>query len=250
MNQQPDTFFREKLQDYQKSMPTGAWDRIEMNLDKKNNKGLWLKVAASLTILFLSGYLLWLGSPYEIAVSTTNSISTNQTTKIVQQKKNEQIARNTTVTTNINNVKPKSIIKNKLKLRAVAPLKFESLNQITTEKTEVPTETLELLSTSEKPDESLLVKNESLIDTLPSNSLNNQSLAGHVTLVYTVEEVREKFLDKNEGDEATLAGEKTSTLKKLLNKVYDLKNNQDPFGELRQKKDEILAFNFKKRTEN
>ena len=32
---------------------------------------------------------------------------------------------------------------------------------------------------------------------------------------------------------------------KLLKKANDLKNNHDPMGELRQKKNEILALNFK-----
>jgi hypothetical protein len=45
--------------------------------------------------------------------------------------------------------------------------------------------------------------------------------------------------------EATPELKKPSTLKKLLDKAYDLKHNQDAFGELRQKKNEILALNFK-----
>jgi hypothetical protein len=42
-------------------------------------------------------------------------------------------------------------------------------------------------------------------------------------------------------------------LRKLLDKAYDLKHNQDPLGDLRQKKNEIFALNFKndkQRSEN
>jgi hypothetical protein len=46
--------------------------------------------------------------------------------------------------------------------------------------------------------------------------------------------------------DATPEDKKPSTFKKLLSRAYDLKNNQDPIGELRQKKNEILALNFKK----
>src|SRR5688500_10671295 len=48
MNQQPDKLFREKLENFSKGAPASAWNRIETGLDKKNNKGLWLKVAASI----------------------------------------------------------------------------------------------------------------------------------------------------------------------------------------------------------
>jgi hypothetical protein len=66
------------------------------------------------------------------------------------------------------------------------------------------------------------------------------------TLVLNAEEVNEKYLHKknSEGD-ATSENKKSSTLQRLLSKVSDLKHNQDPFGELRQKKNEILALNLK-----
>ena len=54
-----------------------------------------------------------------------------------------------------------------------------------------------------------------------------------------------KYLNENALAEATSEEKKSSTLKKLLKKANDLKNNQDPFGDLRQKKNEILALNFK-----
>ncbi|HTF17848.1 MAG TPA: hypothetical protein VK658_07235 [Chryseolinea sp.] len=65
-----------------------------------------------------------------------------------------------------------------------------------------------------------------------------------VTLTYTADDVS-AYLDKNVDGEATDDDKKQSTLKKLLQKANDLKTNQDPFGELRQRKNEILALNFK-----
>jgi hypothetical protein len=66
-----------------------------------------------------------------------------------------------------------------------------------------------------------------------------------VTLIYSAEEVNEKYLNKKALAEATSDNKKPSTLRKLFDKAYDLKHNQDPFGDLRQKKNEILALNFK-----
>jgi hypothetical protein len=72
-----------------------------------------------------------------------------------------------------------------------------------------------------------------------------QSKSSHVTIVITSTEADEKYLDKKSLAEATSEEKKSSTLRKLLDTAYDLKNNQDPFGDLRQKKNEILALNFK-----
>ncbi|NJM25281.1 MAG: hypothetical protein HC859_07115 [Bacteroidia bacterium] len=67
----------------------------------------------------------------------------------------------------------------------------------------------------------------------------------NMTITLTVEEVNEKYLTKKTIADATTPEKKSSTLRKLLDKAYDLKHNQDPVGELRQKKNEILALNFK-----
>ncbi len=54
-NQQPDNFFREKLADYHKPAPAGAWDKIELSLKKTETKFAWWKVAASLLLLVRNG---------------------------------------------------------------------------------------------------------------------------------------------------------------------------------------------------
>jgi hypothetical protein len=82
---------------------------------------------------------------------------------------------------------------------------------------------------------------------LPAN--NERS----VTLIFDAEQVNEKFLNKNLIVKATPEEKKPSTLRKLLDKAYDLKHNQDPLGNLRQRKNEIFALNFKndkQRSEN
>ncbi len=58
------------------------------------------------------------------------------------------------------------------------------------------------------------------------------------------DEVNEKYLTKRTVSKATSQDDRSSGIKKLLDKANDLKNNQDPFGDLRHMKDEILALNF------
>ena len=75
---------------------------------------------------------------------------------------------------------------------------------------------------------------------------NERSEQKNITLVFTAQEVDEKYLKKkNAVAEATSEEKETSTWRKVLDKAHDLKHNQDPLGDLRQKKNEILALNFK-----
>ena len=70
-NQQPDNFFREKLADYHKPAPVGAWDKIALSLKKTDTKFAWWKVAASLLLLSAIAYVLWL----QTSSSNTQPIS-------------------------------------------------------------------------------------------------------------------------------------------------------------------------------
>ena len=83
--------------------------------------------------------------------------------------------------------------------------------------------------------------------------LITSSNAESVTIVFSAEEVNQKYLAKRPDADATPVAKETSGLKRLLDKASDMKNNQDLLGELRQKKNEILAMNFrndKQNTEN
>ena len=70
------------------------------------------------------------------------------------------------------------------------------------------------------------------------------------TIVYTAEEVNARFLRKNVDTQATPEDKKSSGIQKLMGIAHDLKNNENGFGDLRQKKDEILALNFLTKTED
>ncbi len=108
-------------------------------------------------------------------------------------------------------------------------------------------ETLEAATIRAIPDNTVATIEKKNADTIDDNESPR-----NVTIVFTAEEVNEKYLAKNTEAQATPVGEETSGLRKLLDKAYDLKHNRDFLGELRQKKNEILAMNFKndKRTQN
>ena len=60
MNQQPDKFFREKLEDYQKPAPAVCVGKNCRRASKKNDKWLWLEIAASIAFVAAIGYMSWL----------------------------------------------------------------------------------------------------------------------------------------------------------------------------------------------
>lgn len=249
MKQQPDIFFREKLQGYQKSMPANAWEKIETNLNEKRNKRLWAKIAASILILTAASYVVWQTSSPEID-SAKNAISYHPANEKIFQKRTEDVKLIAPIKDDRNS-KLKRLVSNKISSNN-AHLKLEIQNESIKPNSNTDARPVSV--------NNLLIEFRSERDTLTSNAddltrsneITSQinPVADHITLVYTVDEVQEKYLDKNSIEEATNLDKKPSALKKLLSKVYDLKNDQHPFGDLRQKKDEILALNFKKRTEN
>ena len=64
-----------------------------------------------------------------------------------------------------------------------------------------------------------------------------------VVITYSAAEVNERFLKKNLVD-ATSEEKKQSGIQKLLTLAADIKNTSNGLGDLREKKNEILALNF------
>ena len=246
MNQQPDKFFRDKLHGYQKSVSPEAWNRISQNLDHKNRRGLWLKVAASIALLATTGILLYptLRSDNTIAITEKVTPATvdkeaTVTSPPVIADTTQPAEKNDAHQTNKTTLRPRQTIhKNKpqIKKSATAP--------------EEPLQIPEVASTDIQPPQQPK-ENEPVVATASAEEKIVEQSSG-VTIVFSAEEVN-KYVTKNEDTGATTHDKSSSTFKKLLDKAYDLKHNQDPLGGLRQKKNEILAMNFrneKERTQN
>lgn len=252
MNQQPDKFFREKLEGFQKTAPSPAWEKIEAGLDKKNNKGLLLKIAAGLLLLAAASFVIWttLRSTDNTRAQTAERESQKVTapqqkpvdTQItIADKENPQPEKKETQKTT---ARPKR----KTKSPAV-PVETPVLKEEETIAHLEPSATKETEAIN--PEE--IKTGETVLSVEPVVAAeNSNNTVEAVNIVYSAEEVNEKYLDKVALAKATSGQKKPSTFRKLLEKAYDLKNNQDPFGDLRQKKNEIFALNFKneKRSQN
>ncbi len=242
MNQHPDKLFREKLEGYQKPAPASAWEKIAAAQSKKNDKWLWLKIAASIAFIAVIGYMSW-PEPKTENLSHESSIkpSEEKTSEQVPPV-NEKMADVKTETTQqaASSDKPSTPVSNRKSIgKKMSPPKDDVQNLNVAETTKE--ETLPLRNETK---EDIALVEPVIQPKIEDTSVAAQPEPQKITLVYTAKDV-EEYLDKKSLAEATSDSKKSSTLKKLLKKANDLTNNQDPFGELRQKKNEILALNFK-----
>ena len=240
MNQLLDKFFRERLESHQKTAPASAWNKLEINLTQKNKKGygFWLNIAASLLLMAITIFLLW----------PRNYNAINQHDLAQQTEKNKSVGIKEPITNAMDKNENQS-------LASANPIKITKIEtRINSQTPQATAPVIEIMKTQIKfqnigfeevanPFIEETVKPMFIEPTKEEISIqNNNSTA----IIYKAEEVNEKYLDKRPLAEATYLQKKPSMFKKLLSKAHALKNNQDPFGELRQKKNEILALNFTK----
>jgi hypothetical protein len=244
MNRQPDKLFRDKLQNYQTPASPETWKTISQNLHQKNHGFLWLKIAASILLLACAGALIFSGdAPRSARVISEKMVPPSDQKpeaagKVIPEKSNppaEKQARASTVT--------RPLVKARGKKAGIQgnPASVQELTKTSGE--QVPAIAI-AESENEIPETDPTTEQQSSETTGSSTEKINER-AGRLTIVYSANEVNEKYLNKNTTAEATSEEKESSTFRKLIDKAYDLKHNQDPLGDLRQKKNEILALNFK-----
>lgn len=235
MNQQPDELFRQKLEGFQKPAPATAWEKIAAAQNKKSNKGLWLKIAASLLLLALVIYTRWPEIPANEKVSglvKKEATVQQEITSLPPQQNNESKA--------VDLHKEPAAKQKKYpsapgtEARQPSTTIVSDINSSITESIAMSVQEVDTALSTESADSSILK---------PSYLQATEN----ITMIFTAQEVNEYLYKKeiNEIPEATDGTRKPSNWKKLLKRVNDLTSNQDPFGELRQKKNEIFALNFK-----
>jgi hypothetical protein len=237
MTSQTDKLFRDKLENFQKPVPAEAWNRIEASLDKTTNKGLWMKIAAGLVLLAVATFLLWPSGDGSNADLLTNTPLPKSETESSEQT-NTVIPESTPALPGNEPSEAKSKITATKKIKEV---RKEEPVLVANNITEVVEENVTTINT--EPTELVVAEVARVESTHVSTSK---------TIVYTADEVNAKFLKKELPVEATSDEKKSSSIQKLMGVAYNLKNYEAGLGDLRQKKDEILALNFrdKKQTQN
>jgi hypothetical protein len=241
MKQQPDHFFRKQLQSATKTPRPDLWNRIEEGMEKKKQMYFFRSIAASILVLAVGSYAYTTWKPDNSLIAEINDKKIvgavplvrpqNEKTSPLSEKKDDH------------------------------PLKSESLNdQSSLElnlRNRTPSREEIVKARQEKVSEKILADNplkevnyskqNSIIESKATEYNTTLAFKGSelksLTIILTSDQTNQ-YLTKKATTEATPGEKKTSTLKKLLQKATDLKSNQNPFGDLRQKKNEILALNF------
>lgn len=245
-----DKLFNEKLASYERTPPVGAWTKIENNLDG-NSRGLWLKIAAGLSAIAIVSFVLVKtmdDNTNDLANDKENTQS-NEESPTIEKHDQTPVAKSEVPVTKEDSRKDLKVADQDKPsektehepIKAIVPIDNENIAAI-----EQDTVTGSVTTTENIPETS-----QNSVAVAETTEVEEPVLDtdNAITIVYSAEEVNSKYLNKDAATEATSDDKKPSTLRKLLEKAYDLKHNQDAFGGLRQKKNEILALNFKNEKE-
>jgi len=240
MNQQPDKLFRDKLANWQKPAPISAWDRIEAQVSEKKDHTKWpfMAVASVLLLATVAIALTWkqdTGKAAERILATEKNVESPiqipAETPVPEKIKSEPTAPANTIKKRANASNP-SIASSKTR-------KTSSDNK--TGKTPEPALPETSIAGTTVVDDILIANHTAQLTGKTSSPVIEESYK----LVIDASVVNEKYFVEPAKPEATDGKKKSSGLKRLLVKAQKLKTNQDPFGELRQAKNEILAWNFR-----
>jgi len=272
MNQQPDKLFRDKLENYEKAVAPSAWDRIAPAQPSGTQNRVWLKVAASLLLVAGAG-AIWMWTRSDASTSSTLAGVPSTMSRPSVSATAEEVPAPEKAVSNVEAASHTLQAEATMTPKA-QPSTRRSGHRRTTHSNQLARVDAQMngqagryeaagadyndATTRTSPEPASLTK-ESLVSSTEPTGVDKTLFAdGHpvavdvaaervsqgVTLTYSAKEVS-AYLDKNFDGDATDDDKKQSTLKKLLQKANDLKTNQDTFGELRQRKNEILALNFK-----
>lgn len=234
MKQQPDHLFHNKLENFQLRPSADAWSRIEAGLDKKSNKALWLKIAAGLLLFSIASVLIWKIQPNEtdVLVNTTPRV-TEPTPETAQPTQPEE-----TAVAVVDENKKTEQEKEEKQNNRIAPVQRKQTPSFDQQLAVVE-------STEETSTEVIQPVTETLVAQVETTQVTETQNNTGVYIVLTADEVNQKYLLPKPEDEATPEGKKSSRIQMLMGVAMNLADGDGPFGDLRQKKDELFALNFK-----
>ncbi len=247
MKQQPDKLFRDKLANESMPAPEAAWARIESKLPAQRTPWLYLKIAASFILILGCAIFLWpADEPVQVLSDNTkpadkSRVQKQNETSTTQKEKLDTIKANTNGKEKSKVNQEKNTPQKNQKKSGIPITNFAKAEHLIADNSNSNKETSAVISD--------VVANSTNADVINSTEqsiaeTSATSLAENSTIVLVASDVS-KYLKEAEVDDATSDLDNTSSFRKLLEKAADLKNNQSGLAELRQKKNEILALNFR-----
>ncbi|QOI97521.1 MAG: hypothetical protein HRU69_08475 [Flammeovirgaceae bacterium] len=211
MNQQLDSLFKSKLGHHAIPPAMEAWTRVESELNKSAKKMVWLKVAAGVALFAVASLLL------------VNLTGTEE--PVIAQQTSEPERNSVEITAKIpSGADPVVHEATKSARKKMLP--------------EPPAKVFQPIAAIELP-----VEINEHTTPAPNNEETITQPATGLVIVLTAEEIHSKYLLKPEEIGATPEHKKSSRLQKLAGLAHNL-SNEDILGDLRDRKNELFAFNF------
>jgi len=240
MNNPLDKLFKTKLTDHSIEPGTNAWARVSAGLTKKNSRIIWYRAAAALFIGGLA-FALWYNS--NETVSTETLADSDETRERVQTEKDTLVL-------------PETVQDNKnvVALTKEDQPKEKSNNRKTVQPVEKLSEPDPVVDFDAKSINSIAV-NETATEEeneIPVESLEPSRKDAPIVIVYELKPIQRKSEIAEKPEDILLESfpAKKTGFKKVLEVANDVRTGESPLGGLRQAKDEIFAFNFKKEDKN
>lgn len=216
-----DKLFKSKLDDHQLAPGPKAWEKLERNLSKKNNAVIWLRVAA---VLALAGVLTF-------ALLRWNLTESPETlTKVNEPVEQKQTPENKTSEPDLTAV----------------PLKKIETPKVATKKPSIKKalQSENLVAQAEQPVTAPTEMPESAVETPQEVTLPVQpSEKKAIVIVYslptrTTKESAEPVVAATEDEQ--------KGIQKIWEAAKEVKNSDNPWGDLREAKNELFALEFRK----
>lgn len=231
-----DDIFRRKLEHLQTPPAPRAWEQIEKGMRRKRMTP-WLAIAASL-LLAIAAFALLLTRQTD---GDTPQIAERQPpeTQETQTSNNDEVA--APPERSIDTLAEDAQARDARPVLGVPDAQVE----VASESVAGDTRSQEAEPSSPIESDPAIDAGQPTEDTVPTTfaTVPAQDDTSPVKIVLDADDVQSKYLKRKNNDDATEEVAKASGLKKLLDKAEQIQD-QDPIGDLRQMKNEILALNF------
>lgn len=217
-----DKLFEKKLADHSITPSGSAWESLEAKLSKKNKPLIWMRWAAILLLGVLGLGTLWLKNQDTSPVLVKESIPSPAVEKDL---KPEQVT--------VAQHKPVSRSKKNAKIQ-LTPKTVQPVITPASEENEIEKEMNEPIVVAE------------VIHT-PVTEIKIEETVRPMVIVYTLAPVSVPDTE-HVAEELIVADKKDNSLKKMMKMASEVKNSESPLGGFRDMKEELFAFDLKKKT--
>lgn len=238
MTSPPDKFFRDHLEHFQKPAPSTAWERIDTGLRRRVLYRRWLTITAALILMLLGVFMVWRKDVTQIQETHDSEIYPQpaQPLPAVKEVIKPDLPEKQ-VTTPLQEIQPKSGMKKKKagtilqKDMAVHPQPDPESNEAVHEESAMAVAEVQPVP-------------HNTVEPASPEVLAQPNVMPQTRLVYTAAEVESRFMKKTTSPQATSELKNPSGLRKVIDIAANIKHDDGTYGDLRQKKNEILSLGF------